>query len=188
MNNNGTSLDKFKNNVGLIKKQIVKATKDVSKAIRDVKHAKSENDKQALLVLISKRRKDLESYKLTLDDLTYAFVKSRPFYGQKIVSKFGYKTVDGYLADKQNGDQPSLKRMMEVITTGLLYIPTIYSYSWTEDGRKVLNRDFSKADMSTKVQRDPDYSKPAFSSGDPIKDTHDVRMVASVVSSASRHR
>ena len=187
MKNNDTALEKFKRNVEIIKKQIILNTKEVTKALRDVKNAKSENDKKALLEHISQKRKDLESYKLALDDLTYAFIKARPFYGKKIVSRFGYKTVEGYLADKQNGEQPSLHEMMEVITTGLFYIPNIYEYAWDQDGVKRLHRNFELV-SNKNLYRNDSFSEPVFSSGDPIKDTHDAKMVADLVSSASRHK
>jgi hypothetical protein len=187
MNNNDTALDRFKRNVETIKKQIVSCTKEISKAIRDTRKAKSENDKKSLLELVSRKRKDLESYKLALDDLTYAFIEARPYFGKKIVSKFGYKTVEGYLADKQNGEQPSLREMMEVITVGLGYLPTIYSYSWDEDGVKRLHRNFDVINQVKQYQR-PNFTEPVFSSSDPIKDVHDAKMVAGVVASASRHR
>ena len=187
VSNNNTAIDKFRNNVEIIKKRISSCTKEVSKAARDAGKAKTENDKKALLELASKKRKELESYILTLDDLTYAIVQEKPFYGQKIVSRFGYKTVEGYLQDKQKGEQPSLKEMMELISSGIHYIPGVYRYYWDENGVKRLNRNFEVVNAVNAYQRQ-NFTEPLFASGNPVIDTHDTKTVAGIVSSAARHR
>ena len=51
MNNKQTNIDIFKMRVELLKKQIVLCTKSITKGIKDAKHAKTENDKSAILKL-----------------------------------------------------------------------------------------------------------------------------------------
>ena len=182
-----TPIDKFGKCVELIKNQIVTNTKLVTRMIRNLKHAKSENDRKALLNQISERRRYIECYRLALDDLTYAFVKYRPEYGKKIVSRFGYQTTEGYLADKQNGVMPSLREIMELITTGSYYITSAYKYSYDEEGRRVLTRNFSTFEKAG-LYRPGEQRELLFSSGDPTKDVHDTKQVAGIVSSGSRHR
>ena len=182
-----TPIEKFGKCVELVKNQIITNTKLVTRMVRDLKHAKSENDRKTLLDQISERRRYIDCYRLALDDLTYAFVKSRPMYGKKIVSRFGYKTTEGYLADKQNGVMPSLRDIMELITTGSYYITSAYKYSYDENGKRVLTRNFSILER-TSLYRPEERGTPLFSSGDPTKDVHDTKEVADIVSSASRHR
>lgn len=182
-----TVVDKLKRNVDNLKKQIVNSTKYEMKLIRDCKHAKSENDRKALLDKIRNVRHTLESYRQALDDLTYAFVKSRPMYGMKIVSRFGYKTTEGYLEDKQKGDMPSLSRMIDLIANHSMYIPSVYKYTYNEQGQRVIERHFGIIDK-TGLYKPYIDAEPVFATGDPLKDVHDTRATAGIVSSGSRHR
>ena len=185
MNNKQTNIDIFKMRVELLKKQIVLCTKSITKGIKDAKHAKSENDKKAILDQLTTTRRSLDNYRQVLDDLTYAFVKSRPVESKKIVSKFGYKTPEGFLRDREKDIQPSLNEMMELITTGYNFINTVYQTKYGEDGKKHIIRNMGiVTGVNKKVSKGPSFrvgSNPAIS-------YDDERQVQSAVVSASRHR
>ena len=184
MNNKQTNIDIFKMRVELLKKQIVLCTKSITKGIKDAKHAKTENDKRAILEQLTATRRSLDNYRQVLDDLTYAFVKSRPVESKKIVSKFGYKTPEGFLRDREKDIQPSLNEMMELITTGYNFINTVYQTKYGEDGKKHIIRNMG---IVTGVNKKT--GNAAFRVGtNPFISYDDERQVQSAVVSASRHR
>ena len=90
------TLDVFRTRVELLKKDIIRSIKLETKLLRDCNKAKTDNDKAALLDKIKNVRHHIYSYRTALNDLTYAFLqRHRGKDGLRIVSRFGYKTVEG---------------------------------------------------------------------------------------------
>ena len=125
------TLDVFRKRIELMKKEIVRSIKLETKLLKDCKKAKSDNDKAALMDKIKRIRHHIYSYRTALNDLTYAFLqKNRGRDGLRIVSRFGYKTVEGYLEDKKTGSMPILEQIMDLILNYYSYIDSYYEFEY----------------------------------------------------------
>ena len=125
------TLDVFRQRVEFVKRQIINSIKTEKKLMKESKNAKTDNDKKAILEKMQKARHQLYSYRTALNDLTYAYLMGhRGKDGQKIVSRFGYKTVEGYLEDKKTGIMPSLETIMDLIMNYYSYIGSFYKFEY----------------------------------------------------------
>jgi len=145
----------LKTRVELLKKHIVNGLKEEKKLIKDSKKAESANDKKALLEQVKQTRKEIEYYRLTLNDLTYAFIERHPLFSKKLLAKLHYKTPEGYLEDKKNGDMPTLADMMNLLLNHFDLIPLFYEYKWINE-KRVLVRNFNLLKKHS-YQQNPNY-------------------------------
>ena len=182
------TVDKFKRSVVMVKAQIVENIKREQKYLKEIKHAKSDNDKNALMANIRQTRNVIEAYRTALNDLTYAFMQYNRIAGLKLAKRFGYQTVEGYLADKKDSDvMPNLGQMIELIANHYPAIPRFYKFDYSGPTKRII-RNFSTLDRkddylihsrTSGVRKIPDI--PNYVSQDP-------RKIERAVQSGSRHR
>ncbi len=174
MNRDRTTIERFAKSVELMKKSIVYYIKQTQKLMKQVKNANGDNDKKALLDKITEARENAERYRLVLEDLACAFVRENTAASEKVWKRFKYKTAEGFLADRDAPDKPSLAQMIDIITNHVVDIATIYHFEYNEIGQRTVKRDLSLINA--------DEFRMHF---DTFKDQRDVR---DAVSSGTRHK
>ncbi len=179
------TLDVFRTRVEFLKKEIIRSIKLETKLLRDCKKAKTDNDKTALMDKIKNIRHHIYSYRTALNDLTYAFLqKHRDNDGLRIVSRFGYKTVEGYLEDKRTGIMPRLDEIMDLILNYFQYIDSYYEFEYGSQNKvkrntTIIERLKRGASIYTNAQR---QRLDVFSTYD------EVRKMRGAVESSAKHR
>ena len=179
------TLDVFRTRVELLKKEIIRSIKLETKLLRDCNKAKTDNDKAALLDKIKNVRHHIYSYRTALNDLTYAFLqKHRDNDGLRIVSRFGYKTVEGYLEDKRTGIMPRLDEIMDLILNYFQYIDSYYEFGYgpqnsIKRNTAIIERLKRGASVYTSTQRQ---------SLDVFRTYDEVRKMRGAVDSGAKHR
>ena len=138
INNGKATVDKFRRSIELLKKQIVDEIKREQQYLKNYNKGKSDNDKKSMMNVIKQTRHIIESYRTALNDLTYAFLKHNRMAGLKIAKKFGYQTVEGYLADKENGIMPNLGTMIDLIANHYPFIPQFYKFDYSGPTKQIV--------------------------------------------------
>lgn len=191
MNNNkneNKALKVFKERVELIKRNIIDNLKLEMKLMKDSKKPKNENDKAAILDKMRKARASIECYRRALDDLTYAYIDAYRDKAERIYTRFGYKTAEGYLKDKEIGQMPKLATMIELITNHFIEIPQFYSFGYDYDkGGKVVNRNYKLIGHNEYYQSNVRNSGPKLLSN-PSLSVKDTMIVEDAAKSGSRHK
>ncbi len=182
------TVEKFRRNVELLKKTIVNNVKTINKLIKDADHAKSDNDRAAVMEKIKQARHVIACYRTALDDLTYAFMAHNRGAGMKIAKRFGYKTVEGYLADKKNAPaMPRLGTVIDLIANHYGEITRFYKFNSSGPKMEVI-RNFPIIDKTydyTIYSRDSDVRRiPAT----PHYVSDYNRTIASGSMSAAKHK
>lgn len=177
------TVEKFRKNVKLLKKTIVKSVKHINQLIKDADHAKSENDRKAVMEKIRKMHHIVACYRTVLDDLAYAFMDyNKGNASMRIARRFGYKTVEGYLADKKNDNvMPRLSTVIELIANHYGDITRFYKFDYTGPKVQVIRNhqlidgtnDYLLYSRNSNVRRIPatphyvsDYSRTISSSSE----------------------
>ncbi len=171
MNRQQTSVEYFATNVELIKKHIIFNIKLIKKSLRDLNKPNGDKDKDAILANIVKAREKLEKYRLALDDLACAYVRSHKSESEKIWKHFKYKSAEGFLMDRDTPDKPSLDVMIKIVSRSH-QIPLIYEFKY-ENGERIVERHQSFWEEA---------SKP-YTPG-----TGDMQAIEKAVNSSIRHR
>lgn len=181
-------LNDFKNKIDIIKGYVIENLKEETKLMRDSKHPKSDNDRKALLDKMKVIRTRIECYRRVLDDLTYAYIDAYRDRAERIYRRFGYKTAEGYLKDKEIGQMPKLATMIELITNHFIDIPRFYSFGYDYDtATKVVNRDYRLIghseyyDSRSRSGSPKHINNPEFMSSN-------FRMAQDIVKDGSKHK
>jgi len=140
---NRITIERFAKWVEIIKKSIIFYIKQTKKLMKQVKGAKSENDRTALLNKIRESRLNAERYRFVLDDLTCAFVRENINSSEKVWKHFKYKTAEGFLMDRDAPGKPTLSQMIEIIVEHMASIAMIYQVEYDEFGTIRLKRNMS---------------------------------------------
>ena len=177
-------VDRLKSSVSLLKKEIVRNMRREFKVLKMIKNSQSDSDKEALSEEAKRLHQALKASAQALDDLTYAFVKERPMFSKKIISMFKYKTPEGFLADKEMGNMPELRSIIDIISNYSMYIPEIYQFGYDQTGQRTVVRDYSVID---KLERGKG-AELEFATGDIKFDVRNAKSTAAIVANGARHK
>ncbi len=180
-------IERLRENVDYLKRQIVVNIKTEIPMVRKIRKVPLEADRDALNEQLAKMHHETKAYQQALDDLAIAFVKSRPTYGERIARKFGYKTIEGFLKDKEAENAPDLADMINLVVNYTIYIPEVYYVGRYPNGEKAISRNFDLLKkMSVTPLHDPlELEAPT---GNIHKDVHNAKETESIIASGASHR